>query len=336
LTPRSDVLDLPAGSTPVDFAYRVHSDVGQHTVGAKVNGRMVPLSHQLRNGDVVEIIARPNANPSRDWLAFVKSSHARNRIKAYFKRLNYAEDVQTGRELLEKELAHQVQIDAKAWGEDPRALLKDDSLRSVAPLFNMPGEQELLAAIGYGTVAALGVLNKLKPNAPPYTPGIQIGGRKADDRKLQVMAGGLEADNVLFRRSRCCLPIPGDDVIGYVTRGRGMALHRRECPNAQNYLQNEPDRCTPVEYIGNDGQVYQVYLIIETMDRMNLLADVGNVFGENKTNITAVKTQSHRDKTATLELAIEVRNTEHLATIIQKVRNLGDILDVHRATGGMK
>jgi GTP pyrophosphokinase len=153
---------------------------------------------------------------------------------------------------------------------------------------------------------------------------------------MQVMAGGQEADNVLFRRSRCCLPIPGDDVLGYVTRGRGIALHRRECPNVQNYLENEADRCMPVEYIGNDGQVYQVYLIIETMDRMNLLADVGNIFGENKTNITAVKTQSHRDKTATLELAIEVRNTEHLASIIQKVRNLGDILDVHRATGAMK
>lgn len=335
-TPKGDYIDLPVGSTPIDFAYRIHSDVGQHTVGAKVNGRMVPLSHELKNGDVVEIITRPNANPSRDWLSFVKSSHARNRIRSYFKRLNYTEDVQTGRDLLEKELAHQLQLDSKAWGDDPRALLKDDSLRNLASQFNMPGEQELLAAIGYGTVAALSVLNKLKPNAPPATPGLQIGGRKADDRKLQVVAGELDADNVLFRRSRCCLPIPGDDVIGYVTRGRGMALHRRECPNVQRYLEVEADRCTPVEYVGNDGQVYQVYLIIETIDRMNLLADVGTIFGENRTNITAVKTQSHRDKTATLELAIEVKDTNHLAGIIQKVRSLGDILDVHRATGAMK
>lgn len=333
LTPRGDVVDLPAGSTPVDFAYRVHSDVGQHCVGARVNTRLVPLSHQLKNGDVVDIITRPSANPSRDWLAFVKTSHAKSRIRSYFKRLHYAENVETGRTLLEKELAHQLERDAKAWGEEPRALVKEESLRLVAPLFNMRTETELLAAIGYGTVAPLTVLNKLKPNAPAPEPGIQVGGKRADDRKLQVIAGGLDAENVLFRRSRCCLPIPGDDVIGYVTRGRGMALHRRECPNAQHSLDVEPDRCTSVEYVGGDGQVYQVFLSIECLDRTGLLADVGNVFAENKTNITAVKTQSHRDKTATLELAVEVRNTEHLALIMQKVRGLGDILSIHRATG---
>jgi len=332
-TPRGDLIDLPAGSTPVDFAYRVHSDVGQHCVGAKVNTRMVPLAYQFRNGDVVEIITRPNANPSRDWLAFVKTSHAKSRIKAYYKRLHQAENVALGREIIEKELAHLMERDSKAWGEDARALLKDESLRLVAPLFNMPGETELLASIGYGTVAASSVLNKLKPIVPTVV-GIQVGGKKSDDRKLQIAAGGLDADNVLFRRSRCCLPIPGDDVIGYVTRGRGMALHRRDCPNALQYLSKEPDRCTGVEYVGNDGQVYQVFLCIDTLDRTGLLGDVGSIFAENKTNITAVKTQSHRDKTATLELAIEVRNTEHLAAIIHKVYGLGDIIGVHRASGG--
>ncbi len=332
-TPRGDIVDLPAGSTPVDFAYRVHSDVGHHCVGARVNTRMVTLAYQFVNGDVVEIITRPNANPSRDWLAFVKTSHAKSRIKAYYKKLHQSENVLLGRDLLEKELAHQIERDSKAWGDDWRLLIKDESLRIVAPLFNMPGETELLASIGYGTVAASTVLNKLKPSVPPPT-GIQVGGRKSDDRKLQIMAGGLEADNVLFRRSRCCLPIPGDDVIGYVTRGKGMALHRRECPNAMQYLKREPDRCTGVEYVGHDGQVYQVYLMIDTLDRTGLLGDVGSVFAENKTNITAVKTQSHRNKTATLELAIEVRNTAHLAAIIDKVYALGDIIGVRRATGG--
>ena len=330
LTPKGDVIDLPAGSTPVDFAYRVHSDVGQHCVGAKVNTRLVPLSHPFKNGDVVEIITRPNANPSRDWLAFVKTSHAKSRIRSYFKRLHHAENVQTGREMLEKEMAHQLERDAKAWGDDPRALLKEEPLRTIAPLFNVRNDEELLAAIGYGTVAPLTVLNKLKPNAPPVEPGIQVGGKRADDRKLHVIAGGLDAENVLFRRSRCCLPIPGDDVIGYVTRGRGMALHRRECPNAQQALKTESDRCTPVEYVGSEGQVYQVFLTIVCIDRTGLLADVGNIFAENKTNITAVKTQSHRNKTATLELAVEVRNTDHLAMIMQKVRSLGDILDIRR------
>jgi GTP diphosphokinase / guanosine-3',5'-bis(diphosphate) 3'-diphosphatase len=331
-TPRGDVIDLPAGSTAVDFAYRVHSDVGQHCVGAKVNTRLVPLNYTFANGDVVEIITRPSANPSRDWLAFVKTSHARSRIKSYFKRLNHDENVEMGRAILERELATQLERDAKPWGEEPRALLKDDSLRSIAAHFNVPNETELLASVGYGTVPAIRVLNRLKPSAPAVEPGIQVGGKRSDENKLQIIAGDLDAKNVMFRRSRCCLPIPGDDVIGYVTRGTGMALHRRQCPNLQHYLRTEPDRCTRVEYVGNDGQVYQVFLTIECLDRMNLLADVGNMFGENKTNITAVRTQSHPDKTATLELAVEVRNTEHLANIMQKVRGMGDILDIRRAT----
>ena len=334
MTPKGDVIDLPAGSSPLDFAFRVHSAVGEHCVGAKVNGRLVPLSYQVKNGDVLDIITRPNASPSRDWLAFVKTSHAKSKIKAYFKRLHHAENIQTGRELLEKELQHQLAHDAKSWGENPRELIKDESLRSVAGSFNMPSEIELLASIGYGTVAAATVLNRLKPAPESLEPAIKLGSKRADDRKLRITAGGVEAENMLFRRSRCCLPIPGDDVIGYITRGRGMALHRRECPNARQYLANEADRCTPVEYVGSDGQVYQVYLLLTSSDRTGLLADVTNVFAENKTFITAIKTQSHRDKTATLELAIEVRNTEHLDLIIKKLYGLGDILDIHRAAGG--
>ncbi|HLH81569.1 MAG TPA: bifunctional (p)ppGpp synthetase/guanosine-3',5'-bis(diphosphate) 3'-pyrophosphohydrolase [Chthonomonas sp.] len=339
LTPKGDVIDLPAGSCPIDFAYRVHSEVGDHCVGAKVNGRLVPLSYQFRNGDTVEIITRPGATPSRDWLAFVKTSHARAKIKNYFKRLHHRENVQRGRDLLEKELANQLERDPHRWGENPRDLLKDESLRSVAASFNVPSEIELLASIGYGTIAPLTVLNRLRPVAPTEGEGaglavsIPIGGKRASEEKLHIVAGGLDTENLLFRRSRCCLPIPGDDVIGYITRGRGMALHRRECPNARYYLANEPDRCVPVEYVGNDGQVYQVYLTIVCLDRTGLLADIGSVFGENKTNITALRTQSHRDKTATLELAIEVRNTEHLDDIIKKVYAIGDILDVHRAFG---
>ena len=199
----------------------------------------------------------------------------------------------------------------------------------------MPSEVELLASIGFGTIAALSVLNKLKPSAPDAgEPVIQLGSRRSDDRKLRVIAGENDMENVLFRRSRCCLPIPGDEVIAYTTRGRGMALHRRECPNARQYLASEPERCQPVEYVGGDTQVYQVFLLIDCLDRRGLLADVTATFAENKTFITAVKTQSHRDKTATLEFAVEVRNTEHLALIMQKVYALGDILDIHRATGG--
>ncbi len=341
-TPKGDVFDLPVGSTPVDFAYRIHSNVGQHCVGAKVNGRMVPLSFrfeftnpEFKNGMSVDIITRPNAAPSRDWLGFVKTSHARTRIRSYFRRQNRDENILKGREMLEKELQHQIDRDAKAWGDAPHSLIKDEQLRAIATSFNILTEEEhrekdLLAQIGQGTIAPLTVLNRLKPAAVPADE-LRTSETRADDRKLQIRAGAMDAENVEFRRSRCCLPIPGDEVIGYVTRGRGMALHRRECPNAQQALQHEADRCMPVAYIGNEGQVFQVYLIIETVDRTGLLADVSNIFGENKTFITAVKTQSHRDKTATLEVAIEVRDTEHLKTIIGKVHALPDILNIHRA-----
>ncbi len=331
-TPKGDVIDLPLGSTPIDFAYRVHSAVGDHYVGAKVNGRLVPMNYALENnGDVIDILTRPNANPSRDWLGVVKTSHARSKIKAYFKRQTQAENIIHGRELLEKELTNQLERNPQAWGDDPRSFVKDDTLADVAPQFNMHSANEMLAAIGYGTIAPLTVLNKLRPT-PVEPPTMRISGGRANDSKLQIVAEGNDVGNVLFRRSRCCLPIPGDEVLGYITRGSGMALHRRECPNVQNNLKNEPARCMPVEYVGNEKQVFQVYLQIDSLDRTGLLADVTNIFSESKTFITAIKTQSHRDRTATLELAIELRDTEHLADLVKRIRSLGDIIGVHRVT----
>jgi guanosine-3',5'-bis(diphosphate) 3'-pyrophosphohydrolase len=323
-SPKGDVIDLTAGATPIDFAYRIHSDVGNHTVGAKVNGKLVPLAYRFKNGDFVEIITRSNSAPSRDWLALAKTSHARSKIKAYFKKLLHSENVQRGREALAHEL--------ERLGLDHHALLKDEALRAVAPFFNVPNEIELLAAVGYGTAAVGAVINKLHPAAPLEPKGIIVGGRKADESKLQVTAGGV--DNVMFRRSRCCLPIPGDEVVGYVTRGRGMALHRAECPNVRQYVQTEPERLVPVEYAGGDTQVYSVNLNIETLDRTGLLADIGNIFGELKTNITAVKTQSHRDRTATLGISLEVKDVDHLNRICMSVRRLSDVLDIERALGG--
>lgn len=323
-TPKGDVLDLPAGATPIDFAYRIHSDVGNRTVGAKVNGKMVPLSYQFKNGDVVEIITRSSAAPSRDWLALAKTSHARSKIKAYFKRLLHDESVQQGREILQRE--------AERLGLDAHALLKDEALRAIAPQFNVPNEAELLAAIGYGTAPVGAVLNRLRPGEPLPPKGLVVGRGRADESKLRVTAGDVE--NVMFRRSRCCLPIPGDEVIGYVTRGRGMALHRKECLNVRRYEKTEPERLIPVDYTGGDSQVYSVNLYIETLDRTGLLADVGSVFGELKTNITALRTQSHRDRTATLNISAEVKDVDHLNRLFLAVRRLPDILDVGRALGG--
>jgi guanosine-3',5'-bis(diphosphate) 3'-pyrophosphohydrolase len=322
-TPKGDVIDLPAGATPIDFAYRIHSDVGNHAVGAKVNGRMVPLSYCFRNGDMVEIITRPNGAPSRDWLALAKTSHARSKIKAYFKRLTFAESVQHGREILEREL--------ERLNLDTRGLLKEEVLRAIAPLFNLPNEVELLAAVGRGTISTRTVINKLRPDQPLPPRGVVAARGKADDSKLRVSAGDVE--NVMFRRSRCCLPIPGDEVIGYITRGRGMALHRKECPNIRHYEMTERERLIQVDYAGSDNQVYSVNLLIQTVDRTGLIADVGNIFSETRTFISRINTQSHRDRTATLHVSAEVKDVDHLNRLFLAIRRLPDVLDISRAIG---
>jgi GTP pyrophosphokinase len=323
-SPHGDVFDLPAGATPVDFAYRIHSDVGNHTVGAKVNGKMVPLSYQLKNGDVVDIITRSNSTPSRDWLAFTKTSHARSKIKAWLKRLLHDESIQQGRDILVRE--------AEKLGMDTHGLLKEEALRAIAPSFNVPNEIELFAAVGYGTVTAGSVLHKLHPNDALAPRKLVLGRGRSDDSKLKITAGSV--DNVLFRRSRCCLPIPGDEVVGYITRGQGMALHRKDCPNALHYQKTEPERLTHVEYEGGDNQVYSVNLLIITTDRTGLLADIGAIFGEMKTNITSVRTQSHRDGTVSLSIFAEVRDGEHLNRLFLAVRRLSDVLSIERTFGG--
>ena len=326
----------PKGSSPIDFAFRVHSAVGEHCVGAKVNGRLVPLSYQVKNGDVIDIHHAPQCHAQPRLAGPGQNVPCQKQDQGVLQapapcgehsgRARHA-----GKELQHHLLAH----DAKAWGENPRDLIKDESLRTASPAqFNMPSEIELLAIDRVRHAR-----RRHRPESPearvaPPDADIRLNSKHSDDRKLRITAGDMETENIAFRRSRCCLPIPGDDVMGYVTRGRGMALHRRECPNARQYLANEADRCTSVEYVGSDGQVYQVYLNLVSLDRTGLLADVTNVFAENKTFITAIKTQSHRNKTATLELAIEVRNTEHLDLIIKKLFGLGDVVEIHRASGG--
>ncbi|MEP6755938.1 MAG: bifunctional (p)ppGpp synthetase/guanosine-3',5'-bis(diphosphate) 3'-pyrophosphohydrolase, partial [Chthonomonadales bacterium] len=325
-TPKGDIFDMPVGATPIDFAYRIHSNVGDRTVLAKVNSKIVPLGHELSNGDVVEVQTRTDAHPSRDWLSLAKTTHARSKIKAYFKKTNHGDNVELGRESLVRE--------AERLGLDAHTLLKDENLRSVAEHFNVPSEDELLAAVGYGTISSSSVVHRLQPNPQLAPKGLVLGKGRADDSKLKVKTGDI--DNVLIRRSRCCQPIPGDEVVGYVTRGRGITLHRKECPNIKQYEKDvvENQRLTPVEYTGGDNQVYSVSLIIDCSDRTGLLADVGNIFGEQKTFITAINTRSFADGTAKFEISAEVRDVEHLAKVFLSVRRLTDVLDIDRRMGG--
>lgn len=318
-TPKGDVIDLVAGSTPIDFAYRVHTDLGNTCVGAKVNGRIVPLSYQFRNGDIVEIITRPNAHPSRDWLNFVRTSHARSKIKQYFRRQAHTENVARGKEMLEREV--------ERLGMDARELLRAESLEDLAPQLNLPNAEEVYAAVGDGRYSAQVVLNRLLPEMPAQPTLLPTGKVMEGETRLKV--DGI--DNVMIRRARCCTPLPGDEVVGYTTRGRGMTLHRRSCKNVKSYLLNEPERLVSVYWDAKPSAYYATALHIEAADRTGLLSDIANVFGEAKTNITAVRTISLPNGVARIDLTVEVQNTSQLRNLIDRVRGIGDVLDIRRA-----
>ena len=317
-TPKGDVIDLVAGSTPVDFAYRVHTDVGNTCVGAKVNGRIVPLNYQLRNGDIVEIITRPSARPSRDWLNFVKTPHARSKIKQYFRRQSHAENVVRGKELLERE--------AERLGAEPKTLLHAEALEEVAKHLNLPNVEEVYAAVGDGRYSAQAVLNRLLPRVP-LQPSLFATG-KVMESETRLSVDGI--DNVMIRRAKCCTPLPGDDIIGYTSRGRGITLHRRSCVNVQNYLLKEPERLVAVRWDEKPSACYAVSLHIEAADRTGLLSDISTVFGESRTNITAIRTISRPDGTAHIDITVEVRGVSHLHGLMDKVRRISDVLEIRR------
>jgi GTP diphosphokinase / guanosine-3',5'-bis(diphosphate) 3'-diphosphatase len=317
-TPRGDVVDLPAGSCPLDFAFRIHSDVGLHCVGAKVNGRIVPLNYRFKNGDIVEIMTRPSAQPSYDWLSLVKTSHAKSRIKAWFRKQRFAEHVAQGRELLEAEV--------RRLGADPKEWLKAEKLQAAMKAMNYAHEDDLLAGVGYGHITPSTVLHKLGLHEPQQKEVITA--RPAAEGKLSISAGGV--DDVFIRRSRCCEPLPGEDVIGYVTRGKGMAIHRRGCANIARSLSAEPDRIVEVAW-GQQGQEkYPVHMRVESVDRVGLLNDLAAIFSERHVNIEKANIRTMANRTAVWDLVIDVKDGPELESVVRVLNRMQDVLGVRR------
>ena len=330
-TPKGDAIDLPAGATPIDFAFRIHSDVGEHCVGAKVNGKIVPLAYHLKNGDIVSVVTRPNASPSLDWLQLVKSSHARTKIKAYFRRLRYSENVIRGREMLTEELtrlslSHDILRDTK-------------KLTPIANVLNKETPDDFFAAIGFGDLALGVAVNRLRqelvaPAAPLHTTihdegEIKIGRKMSGEAKLSISPGGV--DGVAISRAKCCLPLPGDMVIGYVSRGKGMVLHRDGCKNVAYWHENEPERLVDVDWEPDPSQRFETGVVIETVDRVGLLRDVSEIFSENRTFITGINTRSNAiTNTAVMRMDFESASLEHVSTMMRKLHSLGDLLAIHR------
>jgi GTP pyrophosphokinase len=317
-TPRGDVIDLPVGSGPIDFAFRIHSELGLHITGARVNGKLVPLDYAFRNGDIVEVMTRPSAQPSFDWLKLVKTSHAKSRIRSWFRKQRHAENVTKGRELIEKEAGRQ--------GLDAKELLKSERILEIARGMNYQHEEDLLAAIGFGHIAASSVLNRLKAQEPPK-PQV-VTGRRAAENKLRVSASGM--DDLFFHRSRCCTPLPGEEVVGYVTRGKGIAIHRVGCPNIQDALVNEPDRIQQLDWSHDSEEKLSLPLRIETMDRVGVMADVSAAFSERKVNIEKATIRTLPDGHAVWDIVVDVSDAAELEQMIRVVSSIPDVIAVTR------
>jgi GTP pyrophosphokinase len=323
-TPRGDVKELPQGSTPVDFAFSVHTDIGQQCVGAKVNGRIVPLKHVLHNGDKIEVITQTGHTPSRDWLKFVKTSKARTRIKAWLKAEERRRSILLGRELLEKDLRkHEL---------NPSKIFRSDDLVKVANDMSHNTLDDLLAAIGYGKVSAHMVANKIAPDRPHIEPIPKKPPQKqAKPSGSSMKISGM--DNMLIHLSKCCNPVPGDKVVGFITRGRGVSIHTVDCPNVGE-LMFDKERLVEVSWGDFQPGAHAVKISVRTEDKPGLLANVSSSISAAEANITHAEAITGDDKQATLNFTIDIKDVEHLNRIIKNIEAINGVLDVKRVKTG--
>jgi len=327
-TPKGDVVELPSGSVPLDFAYRIHTEVGNRCIGAKVNGRIVPLDYKLKTGDIVEILTSKHSyGPSRDWLKIAQSSHARSKIRQWFKKEKREENIAKGQEDLERELKKQ--------GLSPAEWMTSEKLDAVARALNVGNREDLLAAIGYGGLTLNQVVPKLTEKARKDGLDERLTGvlRPAKESKPIHGVRVKGVDNLLVRFSRCCTPVPGDEIIGFVTKGRGISIHRQDCPNIQQQMKTEPERYIEVEWEADDeNSSYPVDIEITGYDRKGFLNEVLQTISEAKTNISAISGRSDKNKVTTILMTINIHNLEHLHKVVDKVKSIKDIYSVRRIT----
>ncbi len=320
-TPKGDVKQLPVGATPIDFAFAVHTEVGFHCAGAKVNGRIAPLSRELRNGDTVEILTSSRKSPSRDWLAFVKTSRARQRIRQWIRQQEHDESVKLGREFLDRELK---KLRVRLPG--------DDKLQEAADELDYPDFEHVLAALGRGDIGPSAVIKRLFPEKE-----VAEARRKASSplqriaRKIRKSDKGVRiqgVDNLMVRYSQCCQPVPGDDVIGYVTAGRGVSIHRKDCPNVLN-LSQDPERRVEIEWTAEQGDRFFVKLYTRGTDRRGVLSDIAQAITDTGTNIQHADIRAI-DGGMVGEFVVEVQDLQHLNRVMKKIGQIKGVVSVER------
>src|SRR5580704_7429460 len=329
-TPKGKVVVLPRDSSPIDFAYSIHTEVGHSCVGAKVNGRMVPLRFKLHSGDIVEILTQPGHKPSRDWLAIAKSSRARNKIKHWLNLHQRERAIEIGRKLIEKE-ARKYRVALKD--------IKDEELQKIAADYGVGRPDDLMAGIGYGKFSARQILGRLSPSAsqpfaedePEKTSGLasvvrRVFGGDQNNNAIRVKGQG----DLLVYRARCCNPIRGESIVGYVTRGKGVAVHALNCPNVMN-LMYEPERRIDVEWSQDDGtpNAYPVKLTVFCDDRFGMLKQITAVISDTKTNIRNIEARTNNGQ-ANVDIVLDIADLKHLENIVSGVRKIPGVHDVQR------
>ncbi len=325
-TPKGRVLELPRGATPVDFAYAVHTEVGHQCVGAKVNGQMVSLRHEIVSGDVVEILTQKGHTPSRDWLSFTKSSHARSKIRHSINVQEREEAKDMGRRLLEKEARH--------FGRSLKKIPEADLLKQASD-YGLSKLEDLYAAVGFGKYSARQVLTRVLGETAKPAPAETEDSKPTLVKTVKRMFGFGEAplivkghDDLLVYRAKCCNPIPGDDITGYITRGRGVAVHTRTCPNVQNLLY-QTERRIAVEWGGLDAAIFPVQLLIRAKDRPGLLAEITSVISSAGSNIRILESRPDR-LNARIEANLEIADRRQLETILANIRKISGVYGVDR------
>lgn len=330
-TPKGDVINLPNGSTPIDFAYRVHTAVGNSCVGAKVDGRIVPLDYKLKNGNIVEILTSSSSTgPSRDWLKIVKSSQAKNKIRQWFKREERDLNINRGKEMLEKEVKRQ--------GYKLTEILKEDWLKNIANKLSLNTSDDLYAALGYGNITLSQVVPRLKElhkdyyNIEDYNINIEqkIKEQPAPKKNKRVTQGisikGV--DNIKVRFAKCCNPVPGDDIVGYITRGRGVSIHRKDCPNISDLVGQE--RFIDVEWDTNEKAEYPVEIQIKATDRSGLLTDITQGITDSNISLLSLNARTNKEKLVLINMTLEIKNTEQLRDLMKRIKKLKGVIDVYR------
>jgi len=327
-TPKGDVISLPSGATPIDFAYHVHTEVGHHTIGAKVNGRIVPLDSELVSGDRVEVITGKSASPSRDWLTVVQSGRARNKIRQFFNRADREDNLSLGREKVVALLKRQ------RIGKVPSGILED-----VARVTNYATPDDMLAAVGVGALSADNVAHRIVERVKP---------KEEDDRAkspalvpLPLPESGTDEETgvrvvgssgILTRLARCCTPMPGDDILGYVSLGRGVTVHAASCANARALESRSPERFVEVEWTASGTKLFTVELLVEALDRTHLLSDITKTISDAGVNILSARVDTIEDRTALSRFAFRAGSVQHVEEVMRKIRGIPDVYDVYRVS----